>query len=267
MIFQSSWLLPNDLTPERYQAGMILELSVAIISILFWGLMVTKFFQKRTKILGLLTTSYLGFLLTLLSTLIEKILVITGVRTYPEIVYGVKIGVFAGLGALAFLFFYAWFVYYAFLENIKPWAKKVLRIIQVLSILLAIYAIILFIVPTTDENYQFYFLPISVLSILLLAPLLITASNSFYQIMTKSGHPKTGEEKLRHLSVRSLLINAIVLLGYVILYGIDVAVPQLAMSVFYFIAWGLVGVSFIFGYVGYFQPKWLVKRYQKKDMN
>ena len=264
MIFQSTWQLPEYISPEIYRAGMYLESIVAIISFTFWLFMVAKYIQKRTKISALLATSYLGFLVLLFSTLIEKLLVINEVYTYPQIVYDVKIGLFGAFGALAFLYFYAWFVYNAFLVDIKTWAKKTLQIIQILSLGLFLYGIVLYWIPLSPENLDILFLPISGLSMLLLIPLLIVSIISFYQILNKVSAPKTAEERLNLVSIRSLSINAFILLLFVILFGADVALPNMGMSILYFIAWSLIGVSFIFGYVGYFHPKWLVRIFQSK---
>ena len=52
------------------------------------------------------------------------------------------------------------------------------------------------------------------------------------------------------------MLNSITLLLFTILYGIDIAIPIFGMTVLYFIAWVLMVIAFLFGYFGFFHPKW-----------
>lgn len=254
-----NWELVDLLSPERYVAGMYLEFIVAIIAISIWILMLHKFFQKKSQFAKFLMLAYLGYLIMLLSTLIEKILVIFRVINYPDIIYNVRIGIVGGFGAMIFVYFYTLFIY-EFLLNQKKWAKLVVRGYQILVVIFALYAIFIWFLPMSNQQYDFFFLPIAIFSMVALIPLFVASALAPIQIIKKLPDPTTIEEKASFISLKSISINSVIVLLFILLYGIDVSIPFLGMTILYFIAWTLSAISFIFAYFGYFQPKWILKK-------
>jgi hypothetical protein len=268
MLANAEWELHPSIDPETYVRGMVVEVVVVAILAVFWFLLLQKYVKKRSALTRSLAAAYGGVLFTILCTMLEKVLVVSGATTYTYIIYEFKIGVVGTLGTLWLSYFLAAFTLDLFADDPGRW-RKVLATIKGVAGLLAGYALVLLVLgPMTDEVMFMLSLPlIAGYALMLLPVLLIMAAQGIKQSSKVTVVNAT--TYLGRASIRSIGINGLILVAFLVTYAIDfVVIRDQAMTIFYFIAWGLLIASFAFAYVGFDHPRWMVRlvgaRYEKK---
>ena len=255
----STWLLPVSLTPARYLAGMITEYTVCTIMIFLVLDSIRLYLQKKNGTTIKITFVFCGFFIATMLTATGKMLVISGLLTYPIVEYHYFLDAFAFMSLLisnTAFFLFTLDVFY----TLHPSRKRI-----VVGVYLAFEALVGVIGGIVIGSEYAGVPQAQLLGLNMLLDGMIFGFSVFTYLLLAIralavAKRASGADRV---FMRMIGLSGVFVIAFILAFVSDVLnlFGLGNISVPYFIAWSFAVAAVFITRIGYFRPPWFIRRF------